>query len=139
VSDCINERDIRVGNYLKSITTDYPCKVLGISPGPNGYTIMDQNGTVSPLTTRAQIPVTTELLAKNGFTNVAKIIDSKDFWVMEADKNSPRRLLFFVDFDHIHYSMGYNSYIIPLGVLKYLDQLQNIYFTYMRRELEVVI
>lgn len=133
----IDVRELRIGNIVNDDTNlaqEIGCKVVGIiesiseenielkylrSDGDTFYG-EEHPRNLSPIT------LTEELRLKLGFSQMSN-----------TDSDGKIKLSIFCDNDILYLTLNWNNYQIFKDPIKYLHQLQNIYFDLTGKELEV--
>lgn len=133
----IDIRELRIGNIVNddtNLSQEIGCKVVGIvesiseenielkylrSDGDTFYG-EEHPRSLSP------IPLTEELRLKLGFSQMNN-----------TDSDGKIKLSIVCDDDILYLTLNWNSYQIFKDPIKYLHQLQNIYFDLTGKELEV--
>jgi hypothetical protein len=124
----MNYNEVRFGNWVKS--GDHFFKIKGVNPD---WAIFLHRGDdwctdwmlIDP------IPLTPEILEKAGFEK-----DGDYFFFQPMLENIHYRLIEFPEGNWI-VSKGFINYNHELRVIKYLHQLQNLYFALTGEELEI--
>jgi hypothetical protein len=132
----INAKELRIGNWVKDADGDF--KVLGIEHDANKYWIGINKGTSVNAVAIEPIELTEDVLIKIGLKKIEN--PDKLFDIYEYDE-----YFFCWDGNEIH-AVGvetYNGDIVPDGLInfawhiKYLHQLQNLFFALTGEELNI--
>lgn len=135
----INTQELRIGNYLQSETGEYlPVEyvmkdVIGLRNNIGGV----QKHQINPIFSYdiekiKPIPLTEDILLKCGFVQIAylKNIDENFFLTTDA-------MGFRLQVEKNHEDGYYICESLSLNHIKYLHQLQNLYFALTGTELEI--
>ncbi len=153
----IDVKELKIGNYYSSASEHYLSKfddkieqlesLLKDNKWAGGHCLISSNGNKTAIKYVKPIPLTEEILLKCGLTKHYDAKAGSDYLHLHIQGSTIR------DSSHIRFDIEENSsitwkgwifnqnqvdFFIPYD-LKYLHQLQNIYFALSGKELDVVL
>lgn len=130
----MNAKDFRIGNFLKDEVTGSILKINELSDKGYGFKVVEWlkevNGEIKRSEIKpAPIPLTNELFMKNGF-------------VKDNETYSWSKLFNFDEYDYLFElecfpNDGAFYFERKCGQIKYVHQLQNLYFVLTVQEIEI--